>query len=485
MIETKEYIPGNNILGALAANYIKMNKLNNYYQQEKPTDSNFLNWFVNGTTGYSNAYKIENGGTAIPLPLSIQHIKNEEGKIYDLLYDDTSEQMKAFRGFGMIKGNKLIKTKVVKSSTPHHERDYETGAAKSGIFFNYGSISAGQEFEGVISLDDNSADEFYEIFSKIKRLRIGKSKTAEYGNVEFALFKEPSLQVKDIIIKDGKISLTLLSNMILYDENGFPTIKLENLEKYLKKNIGENVEIIKAFLKSEENENYVGVWKLRKPSEISFMAGSCLLLKVDDKDINEIKKLQTKGMGERRHEGYGKIDFGLQSDISITLDVNNEKRLHLKPVNTRVPEIVCKTAIGIANEYLKKAAAVEALTEVSKAKREEINLLSHQVSRLEGIARLSETDEIFKKNIKTLRKTSKDKLNDCVFAGSNLFMFLTGQDILNYQSIKTETQKIEILFADLNIDKTEIDNINKKLFKVYYLTLFAALRKAIKEENKK
>ncbi len=485
MVPTKDYIPGINILGALAAKYIQQKNMGSYFKQKKPDDVNFRDWFINGKVNFSNAYKADKIDhieyVTYPLPFSIQHVKNDESKIFDLLYEDSSEQTKAFNGFGLLKDSKLYKTKIIKSTDPHHKRNYETGAPEPNVFFNYESIDANQTFEGTIYGDDKCIEELYKQFSGLLQLRIGRSKTSEYGKVQLTL-RNPENKTEDNIVlnKDETISLTFLSNVILHDNNGFPSCSMQTLEKYLKEKIPGLTEIKKAFLRTEEIENYVSVWKLKKPSEVSFQAGSCLLLEVKESDIEAMKKLQSVGIGERRHEGFGQIIFGLQRMRVAKAEFNQPK--FLKP-KSEAPKLVKDKTFKIAEEYLKKISAVEALKIVnSNSKGLNKKISSSQIGKLEGICRISNSDNDFKGKIKNLRKISKEKLIACHFAKSNLFDFLTKENILNDSDnkIKTEIGNMESLFNDVGIDLTKMGEITPQLYKVYYLTLFAAMRKAIK-----
>ena len=503
MVPSKDYIPGINILGALAGKYIQQNPKADL-NKVRP-DSEFRNWFVNGKVSYSNAYKTDklsgNEYVTYPVPFSIQHLKNNENVIFDLLYQTTPDQTKPFSGYGLIKENELIKTAVKKSTAPHHERNYKTGAAEPHIFFNYESIDANQSFEGTISGDDKCIEEFYEKFSDIGQLRIGRSKSTEYGRVQFNLFEVTDTPTSDPILNDDStISLTFLSNVILYNANGFSTCSMKDLTEDLKSKIPGLIAIPKVFLKTEEVENYVSVWKLKKPSEVSFQAGSCLLLKVTNSDIDAMKKMQENGIGERKHEGFGRIAFGLQKKKSVNefLGLREfEKVVPTKPQPSQAPRLVKNTTLKIAEEYLFKTTAVQALDVVYKTDIEmkkmnkKINITSSQVNRLEGFVRISYkdgkfSDEKFKGYISSLRETSKKKLIGCDFDNSNLFVFLTTKDIVHDPKINEEPETIKKLFDDVGIENSEfeIDHIKNKLFEVYYLNLFSAIRKAIKRREK-
>jgi len=490
LVPTKDFIPGVNIIGALALKYIRQNNLEKYFSQIKPDDPDFINWFINAKISYSNAYKTDRIGeieyATYPLPFSIQHIKNNEKDVYDLFYNNPSEQTKTFNGFGMLKDDKLFITRVHKSTNPHHERDYKSGAARPEFFYNYESIDANQTFEGIISGDEESINKFYNYFSNVNQLKIGRAKTTEYGKVQFDLFNEPDAIANNIICDNGNdISLTFLSNVILYNDNGFATSSYSNLEGYLKTMISNNLIIKNAFLRTEENENYVSVWKAKKPTEVSFKAGSCLLLTIDnnDKVVAILNNLQNTGIGERTHEGFGRIIFGLQKEKQFT-NSEVDKIKHLKPVGSEMPGLVKNSVIKNADSFLQNITAVEAINIVkdnSIRLKQEKQISSSQISKLEGFVKISNSDfEHFKNKINQLRIISQKKLKGCHFDDGNLFVFLTEESYLNNDNIANGLKSVISLFNDIGIDQSETNKLSKKLFDVFYLTLFSEIRKAIK-----
>lgn len=484
MVPTKEFIPGGVILGALAAKYLSEGKL---------ADQTFDDLFVNGKVSYSNAYKTnkinEAYSVTYPLPLSIHHIKNNESQILDLMYSEPEEQTKPVNGFGIIEGEKLFKVTVYKSTNPHHERNYRTGSTKSGIFYNYESINKDQVFEGIIEGEENLIKDITALLTAFSEIRVGRSRSTEYGKVSIT-FEESNgnsgSSENDIKLNaDQTISLTLLSDVILYNENGVSTGDIANLEKYLKEKISEDCQIVKSFLKTEEIENYVSVWKLKKFSEIALKAGSCLLLKVSENVLGKLKLLQDIGIGERKHEGFGRIAFGLQRPQEKLQKIKVEKTNSSEEPSGEVSKLVAEKSLELVKEYLNKVTAVEALKIVAE-NRDSVKkkITSSQIGRLEGFVKISNDNEGFIKMVKNLRKTSKDKLTGCNFNNTHLFNFLTEYEVLKNKKIKEAHENAEGLFYELAIGIDELDKINNKLYKTYFLTLFSAIRNELKGGKK-
>ena len=320
MVSTREYIPGSVIMGLFANEHIRKNNLTNAH-----TDDAFYRWFLTGAIRFTNAsivtYINHSEKMTTPLPLSIQEEKGDENTLYDLLYanDDFDKQRNAKQGFGRILGADIYQQPIQKTLNFHHQRDYETGTVKKGMIFNYESIDAHQTFEGHILGDGNELNKLLDYFKEEPVVRIGRSKNAQYGRVRFIMVSRSPEEFTPEIdgLKPGcrAVSLTLLSNTILYNEYGYSTVEVRELEKLFQKELGDGVTIKKPFVRTDEVENFVSVWRLRRPAEVCFSAGSCFLLNgITNEHQQKLLEIQKNGIGERRGEGFGRVVFGWQSD---------------------------------------------------------------------------------------------------------------------------------------------------------------------------
>ena len=306
MVSTEKYIPGTSVLGILAKQYLIKQEINDSAHE----DINFYNWFLLGNLKITNAYTLSqdqnnNDRIFFPAPFSIQKEKTSTNVI-DLLFieemDDTPR--KPINSFCYLDGGNLQIRDVETSLNFHHARDREKGISKEGQIFNYESIAPNQLFEGqIIGAEDDLKTLISQCGTKWKS-SVGRSKNAQYGQVTFELQASELKPFNPAINPQKEISLTLLSNTIIYNENGFATTNVADLEKYL------GLPIKKAFIKTGNVENFIRIWRLKKPSEACFMAGSVFLLDISAGSPEQLLVFQKSGIGERTHEGFGQCCFG-------------------------------------------------------------------------------------------------------------------------------------------------------------------------------
>ncbi|MCF6157618.1 MAG: hypothetical protein E3K32_03380 [wastewater metagenome] len=500
MVATVDFVPGSSILGVFANEFIKKNNLNKPDGKPAHEDDTFCKWFLNGHLIFTNAYIVsyENGEERrnFPLPISMQHEKNNPKNIYDLLRYTilVDTQTTSIGDFGSLMNSYLYRESVKKSLNFHHQRDYETGTSKEGFIFNYESIDASQTFCGNILGSKDDLNTFLELFKNEKNLTIGRSRNAQYGKIKFEISSRCTDKYNtenDFLISESdvaetnniSISLTFLSNTIIYNDDGFPTTKKEVLEKILQKNTeNAGLKIGKAFIKPDIEEGFVSVWRLRKPSETCFLAGSCFLIEgVSVNDYQKLIELQKTGIGERRGEGFGRISLGWQN--------TGEPELGSLPTKVNEPnfeEIPLKTkniVIEIVNIFIIKQVELEALKDASKF----IKLPSGSlIGRLEAAVK---DKKVLKEYLVPMRSIAKGQLEGCINKHESseicrkyptLLAFLEEKNItiaefLNKQEV--ESAKIRELCTRVKYDIENNSNFEKKLYHAYFTTFFSALRK--------
>lgn len=495
MVSTKEYISGTAILGALAGMYIRENNLTDAHK-----DNSFYKWFLNGSLKFTNAYIVSyddknNIKVNHPIPTSIQKDKDNESDIYDLLHYDLNElknsngediTTKRIDGFGKIEDASLYEQKIKKSLNFHHERDSGTGTTKE--IFNYESIDAGQKFEGEIIGEDTDLETLCTSFGKSFEINIGRSRSAQYGKVTFEFLKD---KPEDIPVNSasGEISLTFLSDTIIYNEQGFSTTDKKDFEATLKDKLRNSVEIKKAFIKTGEIENFVSVWKLRKPSETCFLMGSCFLLSgISTNEDKKLKELQINGIGERTHEGFGRMAIEIQTNKNkFTKRDYSEAQIN----SGTIPSITKEIAKEAVKKYIQRTIEVKALEECAGFAEHKKLPTKSLISRLEMAVKTRDKNNItkylinnktdFTQYLKELRSTATDKLSKCHNGNDTLLEFLQKKEIkIDENIMKDDIQTIcnKIAFTPAN----DIDFINS-VYKSYFETFFSAMRKAKKMEK--
>lgn len=498
---TKDFIPGSVIRGMFSKKFIEANKLGTTAHQNQE----FLSLFLSDNVSYGNAYIATTADDQVPkenwpLPLSLQHDKNDENKVIDLLLESREsrniEQTKPFNKYGRIEGNRLYLENVKKQLFFHHKRNRATGAPAEGLFFNYESLSPRQTFMGDIRFtDDKSAEKFENLFKQHKTFFIGRSRNSQYGRINFELVNSETwdIQKSNInFINNNQLVLTFVSDAIIVDENGQFCTDLTSIQNYLKKKADGKLKIEKAFLRIKEIENYVSIWKLRRPTDVSLKAGSCLLISVEDNINNSIKNFLIEqsflGLGERRQEGFGryllnwqKAKLELGNNIASRSQTNetnpedssasklSESSLSIirEIVKNRIKEITILLAQEDAEKFDKKS-----LKEASKSSLGRLEKAFEEFHSLEKVKK-EFLDRWTKKYRHSLEKITCSNLGQA----GNLFEYLEKEpDLENrIQTSPQLKQNALDLINDLGIMATT-SNFYKELEELYFKTLLYALR---------
>ena len=128
--------------------------------------------------------------------------------------------------------------------------------------FNYESIDAGQVFSGLITGDQASLETIKTILESKEFMSIGRSRHAQYGQIKIELQTIQDFQGEIKLVPanpQGKISLTLLSPAILYNENGFSEASETLLQGEINRIAEMNCAIEKSFFRTTEVELRFGV----------------------------------------------------------------------------------------------------------------------------------------------------------------------------------------------------------------------------------
>ncbi|MDM8522010.1 hypothetical protein QUF80_01460 [Desulfococcaceae bacterium HSG8] len=488
MVTTERFIPGTSVLGILASRFIMQAK--DTSKDNAHENAEFYNWFLAGELKISNAYisSTEDYDEYLycPVPFSIQKEKNDD-IIHNLLYKDDEElgdiQTESVNKFCVPHflyednvGNDDLKTKEVETEINfHHARDRNKGVSEEGKIFNYESVSPNQIFEGSISGKKTDLENLMSVCGKSWIAYAGRSRNAQYGKTAFELIDEEPRTWKLEIQQEKEISLTFLSDTILYNDNGFSIVTKDELEKHL----GKNIRIRKAFIRKGDIETFVSKWRLGKPSEACFLAGSTFLLdisKCSEDDKNKLLEFQDTGIGERTHEGFGKCVFGWKPDKEMFEPKEEDDFSELDEPEFPMPQKAREILIALITISLKRQAEGMALSDLNDFERLPSNAL---IGRLEAMLKNKELI----KNLSKLKKSAKNSLEHCNNKKKTLLEFLKGQNLtVTMLLAKTGNQNLETLCSEINY-KPEEDKALENLNRIYFETFFSMMRKRAKKEK--
>lgn len=330
-VDTQDYIAGSKVLGLLAGEMTKKE-----YQEFISKDELII----------SNAYIMNNTRRCIPGKVSLQKEKDgDASQLRDMLYNLDEETRKKVSNKNLDKSimdfqkelrdiqltpaniaymdsKKGTAMEVATEISYHHTRpdDKSIGRAAEKGFYQLASIRAGQKFGGVIYASKEQAEKILDIVESLKNVRMGYGRSTEFGSVDFQLTSSETIKKsKSKSLKS--VELTLVSDLILYNEFGMLTTDIKVLKEYLEEILQiHDLEIINPFLKFETIGGYNVTWNRRKPIFNTLGKGSTMILHSETGIDTEL--LKGKFIGERVSEGYGEIEL---NEIPKSLKVKSEK----------------------------------------------------------------------------------------------------------------------------------------------------------------
>lgn len=335
---SEEWIPGSTLLGVFAELYIRE------YQcgQQAHEDERFSRIFLRGGVSFGYALPLVGGRVFAPSAAMWQQQKNAndgfdlmrgsepsdtvlrnlDGMVHMALPTSHTEQAKPT----------LYKYKVRKQVRMHHARasnraigralgekqsadaqkqgiPLQQDSANRGQLFQYEAIEAGQQFYGVLQGRREDVQLLVDLAAKYRnRLRMGRSRTAEYGNVHFVprhdfcpvlLSGEPARE------PSAFVALSLVTPMLLLDESGRPDPAPRWLQKQITDKLGCDVEVKAAQLRYTTLSGYNAKWRMPKPQNAALDAGTTLIVKLAPPIAAE--KLEAMFWGWDTGEGNGQV----------------------------------------------------------------------------------------------------------------------------------------------------------------------------------
>ena len=301
-VETEDFIAGSKVLGLIAGNMGKEK-----YKELMCSNAKLI---------VSNGYISSGDNRGLPGRASLQKEKDKkQPDIYDMLYYEPGEEAKQLTPAGISymfpEGDKYKKLSVKTEISYHHQRPEDKSIGKAtgedgSSFYQLSSISTGQRFIGYIYADKKAAEAVIDALEKDKNIRIGYGKGTGFGAVDFEIKLEEPKKTAENFFDEAVI--TLVSDVILYNENGMLTADINDLKDCLADILGiskNKLSVDKPFLKYAKIGGYNVTWGKRKPIFSALGKGSTFILKSDEKF--DISKLDGNFIGERINEGFGEL----------------------------------------------------------------------------------------------------------------------------------------------------------------------------------
>lgn len=342
------YVPGSLVRGALIQQYIRKHDLKNKLLENQQAQR----LFIGGSTRYLHAYPLTEQGKlrSLPTPRSMLRRKHDEldenGSIelLDASHPDYGEAARAgFKQAGTLKSlrapfcaslDKTLYTyKPDRTIAVHIQRDVAKGRSLrgSGEVFRYDALAPEQQFRGVVLVDsDNDAATIQSLLEELGTCWLGRSRSAQYGKTvindvsiaerwrECATDESGASELA--AGADNLHSITLLSDALLRDLHGQPIACLDSntLAAYLELPEGAlTIDDEHSFSATTEISGFNRYWKLPLPQEYALAAGSVISFRLAQPlSAEQATRLEQRGIGARRAEGFGRIAFNWREGLS-------------------------------------------------------------------------------------------------------------------------------------------------------------------------
>lgn len=489
MVRTLDYIPGSSVLGLFASKYIRQKGITEAHEDEV-----FYNWFLRGDIKFLNGYILiedeYDTWNTLPIPLSIQKEKTGN-KIVNVSRKDTRDiQTKRLNGYGRFNSTYVSVADLKKKINFHHARSSRLkGISDDGNIFNYEYLMPGQKFQGHIKGSREVLQNFKDMFGDHILGRIGKSKGAEYGQVEIELTDIYELEFDTDILnnslweKERSVFITFISPCIILNKFGTSDPSLYNLNCYLKKVFGPNIDftVENSVINPIFIENYLAVWNMKRPTEYAIDCGSTIKIKFKDfteEDlIDALLRLENEGLGRRKNEGFGQIKINIAPYEEY---IESTNKIEIQKPAGYVPNIVKEIFMSAIEDGIIELAKKEALLDIEDYYSYPKNAL---LSRLRLILNISSSEK-FSDEVKKFSKPAVMQLKACINeTGVTLYQTFTKDSIKIVDYIlgnKTAVQ--DQLIREIGLeDLYEDAELRDKICRTYYVTLIDQMR----QKNKK
>ena len=348
------YIPGSMIRGAIIGRYMKRHGISELDLGDDKVKNLF---FDDDKSHYLNAYLESSQKNLRTLPIARSWLKGKDDEltekkesihIYDFADEETKykatdnedeepilKSPKALgEGFCEFESGILKLYSTARRINIHNQRDRSKGRSTKdqidlvtkkvmrkgeGEIFRYDAIDVDQTFQSVILCEtDEICDEILRLLKAKDDIWLGGSQSSGYGHCKIKAMDEKcdrSDNWNEVSIPAAKrtsqdnLVITLLSNTILRDEYGQPVAN-PNLVKYEIEKILGIIDLPEAqpiYAGSENIGGFNRKWGLPLPQMPALSIGSVFVFKEYSLTEEQIKLLESKGIGERRVDGFGRI----------------------------------------------------------------------------------------------------------------------------------------------------------------------------------
>lgn len=273
-----------------------------------------------------------NGAKTSPVPLCLFAPKHEdkkpgEQKVYNRLVQalPKEEQCHGVRAGWVAnseEGTAYFDGKDMKTQQTHNsiEDTVQRPTENVGGVYTYEALRAGLVFEGEILINCAATKGPWttpELWHALNgQTSIGVSRKDDYGRVELKARDAKDFPAKPVSVQDNTVVVWLLSDTLVRDTNLAYTANPRDLGVALQKMakgtwtlISQEDGKLPTVARSRRVESWHIPWSRPRPSLVALQAGTVLTFHVEGVDEGALARLQREGLGDRRAEGYGRVEF--------------------------------------------------------------------------------------------------------------------------------------------------------------------------------
>ncbi len=337
-VEDLDFIPGSVFLGIVA---------NQAY--DKVSDS--FKVFHSGMVRFGDATPICNNQETFKMPFSFFHEKLDDSKLYNHhKIEDFSvfKQLKQKRNGYITKD--LEEFYVDYNYSQKSAYDKKARRSKEGSMYGYNAIVAGTNWRFAVNYDESlqsDADEIKKMLIGTKR--IGKSKSAQYGEIEIT-YKDEIVDTRESPVTDETV-VYAKSRLALFDHEGQPSYDV----KYLLDGLAENQVVYDKCQLRISSFTPFNFKRERKDYErVVINAGSVIVLKdLTQEQITQLKN----GVGAYLSEGFGEVlinpDFLQPYEFSFKKTADQETKTdQMKKIEQNFKDSTVQFLVNRHNQLL-------------------------------------------------------------------------------------------------------------------------------------
>ena len=379
---SKDYIPGSVLLGAVA------DSLYSHKTQQQAWE-----FFHSGKVRFGNALPVsKNGYATYPVPRSWfceKDKKQEKENAINFAKEEfpQGEPLEQFRGkyFTFQSNTDAELISPVSNYQMKTSIDHDKGVAAEGELFGYNSLQADQRFYFRIDSEDESVlDEISEQLLN-KPIYLGKSRSAEFGSVSITeLTKSPEITPPQN--EASQVILWLLADMLIYDENGIPTLQPQG-EAIHSSMQGWHLDFARSFIYKRRIALFNAKYQRRELEREVIGMGSVLCFTPGDNtsqktlSAEQLQEIQNQGIGSYRQLGLGQVwvNPDLLNVAEYKFSTNAETIIKEKPQYIQEPKNLIMRHL---QQRWSKQENYQKLDITAEAWAKELTLLYHSARNL-------------------------------------------------------------------------------------------------------